>query len=88
MKNLNVGYVVVIEEGGVGELKMKPLVKKDKAWPQAGLLLSGLYATLFPSNLLAKQAIYRTVQYAKATQHKDWPELTSYRIVLVISIVQ
>lgn len=82
------GYIVVITKHGyVGELTKTPFTNGDENWPKSGLLLDGMYATMFPSNYRAAQAIARTRRYAKATGHTAWPSVEDYRIVPVTSIV-
>lgn len=82
-----IGYIVVVDEHGVGELTKEPLVEGDEQWPKSGLILSGTTATLFPSNYRAKEAIKRTVNYARATDRKQWPGYEDYSIVPVVRVV-
>jgi hypothetical protein len=78
------GFIVVIDNHGVGELTTEPILPGDKTWPVEGLLLDSDNATLFLSNLKAHAAIQRTVRYAIVRRKKHWPTLEDYRVVPVV----
>lgn len=79
-----IGYIVVIEEAGVGEIQKEPMIVGDPLWPKSGLILSGTSATLFASNYLAEKAIKRTVVYKHDAQKKLWPDVDDYEVVPVV----